>query len=202
MSVQIKICGLFRTEDAQAANAAMPDYAGFVFVESSRRNVAPELAARLRAALHPAIRTVGVFVNAPLWQISALYQKGLFSIAQLHGGEDALFVKALRSACPGLSIWQAYKMETETDRQNAQKSAADLVLLDGGAGEGKAFRWELAEHFPRPFFLAGGLTPDTIPLAAARLRPQGVDLSSGVETDGRKDAEKIMAAVAAARRQV
>jgi phosphoribosylanthranilate isomerase len=200
MSVRIKICGLFRMEDAQAVNAAMPDYAGFVFAESSRRNVTAELAGRLRAAIRPAIRTVGVFVNAPLWQIAALYRSGLFSVAQLHGGEDGLFADAMRTACPGLLIWQAYKMRTETDRQNALRSHADLVLLDGGAGEGRAFPWALAERFNRPFILAGGLTPDTIPQAIARLRPYGVDLSSGVETDGVKDAEKIRSAVAAARR--
>ena len=199
--VKIKICGLFRPEDAQAVNAAMPDYAGFVFCEASRRYVTPEAARALRVELHGDVQTVGVFVDAPIGQIIELYSGEIISIAQLHGGEDSGYIKAMRSLLPGLTIWQAFKVRTADDLKAAAESAADLVLLDGGAGEGKAFDWSLIQAFPRPFILAGGLTPETIPGAIERLQPFAVDLSSGVETGGVKDPQKIMAAVRAARRQ-
>jgi phosphoribosylanthranilate isomerase len=199
MNVQIKICGLFRREDAHAVNAALPDYAGFVFFEKSRRNVSSELARDIRAALDEHIPTVGVFVNAPAEQIAALYQDGIISIAQLHGGEDNAEIESLRRRAPGLAIWQAFKVRTAADLETAAQSAADTVLLDGGAGEGRVFDWALADTFPRPFILAGGLTPETIPEAVQTLRPFAVDLSTGVETDGIKDPQKIQAAVRAAR---
>lgn len=199
MNVKIKICGLFRLEDAQAVNAALPDYAGLVFCESSRRYVTPVLARELRAALSRDIRTVGVFVNAPIDRIEELYSEGILSIAQLHGSEDTAYVEALRTLLPALDLWQAFKVADEPSLAKAARSKADRVLLDGGAGGGKAFSWALADGFPRPFILAGGLTPETIPAAIARLHPFAVDVSSGVETDGVKDSRKIMAAVRAAR---
>lgn len=197
---RIKICGLFRPEDARAVNAAMPEYAGFVFCETSRRRVTPDMARSLRAALHADIRTVGVFVDAPIGRIADLYADQTISVAQLHGGEDAAYIGALRDACPTLEIWQAFQVRTAGDVAKAASSAADLVLLDGGTGEGKAFDWALVRGFPRPFILAGGLTPETIPGALARLGPFAVDISSGVETGGMKDADKITATVRAARR--
>jgi phosphoribosylanthranilate isomerase len=199
--VKIKICGLFRIEDARTVNAAMPDYAGFIFCEKSRRFVTAGPAAQIRAALHPDIRTVGVFADAPAAYIQQLYGAGIVSVAQLHGGEDDAYVAELRQRLPAMEIWQAFKIRTAGNLAAAINSAADRVLLDGGAGEGKPFAWSLAEGFPRPFILAGGLTPETIPEAIARLRPYAVDLSTGVETDGVKDAHKILAAVRAARRQ-
>ena len=198
--VQIKICGLFRPEDARAVNAALPEYAGFVFCETSRRRVTPETARSLRAALHDSIRTVGVFADAPVERIVPLYADGTITVAQLHGGEDAAYIGALRELCPALEIWQAFKVRTADDVTSAANSAADRVLLDGGAGGGQAFDWALIRGFPRPFILAGGLTPETIPEAIARLRPFAVDISSGVETDSIKDDQKITAAVRAARR--
>ncbi|MBE0601883.1 MAG: phosphoribosylanthranilate isomerase, partial [Firmicutes bacterium] len=121
------------------------------------------------------------------------------SVAQLHGIEDDLTVAALRKAAPGLIIWQAFKLRSAGNLPRAAQSLADLVLLDGGAGEGKVFDWRLAAAFPRPFILAGGLTPEIIPEAIRTLHPVMVDLSTGVETDGVKDPAKIRAAVRAAR---
>lgn len=198
--VQIKICGLFRLEDASAVNAAQPDYAGFVFYAKSKRFVTPGLAKALRAAIDPSIRTAGVFVDAPIEQIVKLYQSGIISVAQLHGGEDDKYIAVLRKAAPGMEIWQAFKVRTADDLNRAAQSPADRVLLDGGAGNGKAFDWVLAASFPRPFILAGGLTPETIPEAIVALWPAMVDLSTGVETSGVKDPDKIQAAVRAARR--
>jgi hypothetical protein len=95
--IKIKICGLFREEDAAYANEAKPDYAGFVFAES-RRKVSPALAARLRRLLDSDIVPVGVFVNASLGDITALYRDGIIDIVQLHGDEDAAYIARLREA--------------------------------------------------------------------------------------------------------
>ena len=122
------------------------------------------------------------------------------TVAQLHGGEDAAYIAALRRRAAEMEIWQAFQIRSGYDLVAAAASRADLVLLDGGAGAGKTFDWALAEKFPRPFILAGGLTPETIPEAIARMHPYSVDVSSGVETDGFKDGAKIRAAVEAARK--
>lgn len=197
---KVKICGLFRLADAAAVNTAMPDYAGFVFCEKSRRNVTPSLAGAIRAELYKTIVSVGVFVNAPLERIETLYRQGVIAVAQLHGTEDDAYLAVLRTRLPALEIWQAFRVTTAESLLAAAKSTADRVLLDGGAGQGKPFSWQLAKQFPRPYILAGGLTPENIPKAIRRLHPYAVDLSSGVETDGVKDAGKIAAAVHAARR--
>jgi phosphoribosylanthranilate isomerase len=198
--VKIKICGLTRPEDVRAVNAAMPDYAGFIFYEKSRRFITPEQAARLRTALHGDIRTVGVFVDAPIGQIIGFLANEIITLVQLHGSEDNSYINTLRSLLPKLTIWQAFKIRSADDLSAAAESAADLVLLDGGAGEGRLFNWSLAQDFPQPFILAGGLTPENIPEAIVTLQPYAVDLSTGVETDGVKNADKIKAAVRAARR--
>ena len=197
--VQIKLCGLFRPEDVAAVNAAKPDYVGFVFYEKSKRLVTPGLAWELRQSIDQNIRTVGVFVSAAIAEIAALYKNQTISVAQLHDVGDDLTIAALRKTAPGLEIWQAFKVRTADDLQRAAESPADQVLLDGGAGDGKVFNWELAAAFPRPFILAGGLTPENIPEAIAKLHPVMVDLSTGVETDGVKDPDKMLAAVRAAR---
>ncbi len=199
MKTAIKICGLFRPEDAAAVNAAMPDYVGFVFYAKSKRYIIPGLAKELRALIDERIRTAGVFVGASVAEIAAIYQSGTISVAQLHGIEDDLTIATLRKAAPGLEIWQAFKVYSKSDLTRAAQSQADQVLLDGGAGEGKPFDWQLANDFPRPFIAAGGLTPETIPKAIRTLHPMMVDLSTGVETNGVKDPAKILAAVQAAR---
>ncbi|NLT57918.1 MAG: phosphoribosylanthranilate isomerase [Clostridiales bacterium] len=196
---KIKICGLFRPCDAQSVNDAMPDYAGFVFDDRSRRYVAPQQAHRLREAICPGIVTVGVFVDAPQERIAALYRAQVIGVVQLHGGEGDGDIARLREALCGVEIWQAYKIRSAADRRAAEQSTADRVLLDSGSGSGRRFDWSLIEGFARPFVLAGGLTPETIPEAIARLHPDVVDISSGVESGGVKDPGKMLSAVAAAR---
>jgi len=195
---KIKICGLFRPEDAELINRALPDYAGFVFYERSRRHVSSARARELRGRIDPAVRTVGVFVDAPIERIAETYREKTISVIQLHGSEGADGIARLRDALPGAELWRAYKIRSSADLDEAEKSTADMVLLDGGAGTGARFDWDLLRGFPRPFVLAGGLTPENIPEARA-LRPYAVDLSSGVEVGGVKDGELIRAAVAAAR---
>ncbi len=197
---KIKICGLVRLCDADYVNLAMPDYAGFVFYDKSRRFVALEQARKLRAEIHPEIMTAGVFVNAPLEQIALLCKEGIISIIQLHGSEDDEYIAQLRALVPGVKIWKAFQIRKESDLQAAAKSTADMVLLDSGGGTGLQFDWSLIQGFPRPLILAGGLTPENMAEAIGRLHPYALDVSTGVETDGFKNLHKIIAAVEAARR--
>lgn len=139
-------------------------------------------------------------MNQPVETVAELLNDGTISIAQLHGQEGAAYIAALRSAAPGHPVWKAFKVRGPEDLEAANASPADLVILDNGYGTGAAFDWSLAGGVTRPYLLAGGLTPENIPDAICRLHPFGVDVSSGVETDQRKDFAKIMAAVSVAKR--
>ncbi|MDU7336687.1 MAG: phosphoribosylanthranilate isomerase [Clostridium sp.] len=194
---KIKICGIFCPCDADYVNKAMPDYAGFVFYEKSHRNVTMQQAEQLRKCIHSSIPAVGVFVNAPQEQIATLCHEGVIQIIQLHGGESKEYIDELKLRIPGVPIWQAFRVRAIEDLQMAEKSTADLILLDNGYGTGEAFDWSLISGMSRPFVLAGGLTPQNIPQAIARFAPFMVDISSGVETDKQKDPVKILSAVAA-----
>ena len=133
--------------------------------------------------------------------VTDLLNRGIISIAQLHGGEDEDYTAALRAAAPGKEIWKAFQVHEPADLERAIVFPADRILLDSGQGTGRTFDWSLLRHFPRAYLLAGGLDPENLPEAIRTLRPYGVDLSSGVETDGLKDFTKIQAAVAAAREE-
>jgi Phosphoribosylanthranilate isomerase len=196
---KIKICGIKRECDAIMLNRAAPDYAGFVFYEGSRRFVSADMALRLRELTKPEIKTVGVFVNAPVEIISDLYGSRIIDIVQLHGDEDEEYISGLRRVSEGTEVWKAYKVRSQRDIEEAAKSSADMVLLDNGYGTGERFDWGFIRGFPRPFILAGGLTPENIGQAIEKLHPFAVDVSSGVETLGVKDEDKILAAVKAVR---
>ena len=196
---KIKLCGLFRPEDIEAANRLKPDYAGFVFAPGSPRQVTPSQASRLRAALDPSIRAVGVFVNEDPETVAQLLAAGIIDLAQLHGRESPSYLRLLM-AFSGRPIIQAFRIRGAEDLARANQSAADHLLLDAGAGEGRAFDWTLLHGFRQPYLLAGGLTPETVADAVRTLRPWGVDVSSGIETNGTKDPEKMAAFVAAVRR--
>lgn len=195
--VAIKLCGLTRRCDAVWANECRPEYVGFVFARS-RRCVRDEQAAQLRQVLRPDIEAVGVFVNEPIDHIAALVQRGIIQLVQLHGTEDASYVQALRRAV-SVPIIQAYSIHCRDDMKKALQSTAEFILLDHGAGgTGQPFDWTLICSVNRPYFLAGGLSPDTA-ADAVRLRPYGVDVSSGIETNGVKDREKMRAFVSQVR---
>ena len=199
---KIKICGLYRPQDIEYVNAARPDWCGFIInFPRSHRNLAPDQVRALRAELAPGITPVGVFVDSPVEDAAALLNDGTITVAQLHGHEDDGYIAALRALAPGCTVWKAFKVRDAADLAAANASAADMVLLDNGYGTGAAFDWSLTQGVTRPYILAGGLTPENIPGAIARLRPYGLDISSGVETDKKKDFTKIMAAVAAARKE-
>ena len=196
----IKLCGLSRPQDIQAANRLKPDFIGFVFAPKSKRYVSPKKAEELKALLDPGIRAVGVFVNEPLETVAQLLDRGVIDLAQLHGGEDEDYVRALQ-ARTGKPVIRAFRVATAEDVRQAEESCADCILLDSGAGTGTVFDWDLLRAARRPYFLAGGLGPDNVARAVEQLHPSGVDVSSGIETDGKKDPAKMAAFVAAVRKE-
>ena len=198
---KIKICGLRRPEDIAYVNEAKPDFAGFIIdVPKSRRNVPREKVRELTALLSPEILPVGVFVNAPMETILSLVTDGTLKAVQLHGQESQSYLEELKKQV-AVPLIRAVSIRSPEDLTEAEKSPADFVLLDNGAGgTGETFDWSLLSSFDRPFFLAGGLRLENITEAVSRFHPYALDLSSGVETDGYKDKEKIIAAVAAVRR--
>lgn len=197
---KIKICGLSRPCDIEYVNEAKPDFCGFIInVPKSKRNVSPDTVRQLVKNLSPDVKPVGVFVNAPMDEIAALTEDGTLAYVQLHGKEDEAYIAALREKIH-VPIIQAFKVSCPEDVANAQQSSADYILLDNGSGgTGKTFDWSHLRDITRPYILAGGLGPDNLGLAVSQLVPWGVDLSSGVETDGFKDNNKVLAAVQAVR---
>lgn len=188
---KIKLCGLSRPGDIETANELLPEYIGFVFAPKSRRFVSPEQAAELKKHLHPSIQAVGVFVNESPETVADLLLQGIINIAQLHGDEDEDYIRHLRTLT-GQPIIKAFRIETKHDAVAAEQSAADFILLDSGSGgTGSTFDWKLLSELKRPYFLAGGLSPDNISQALATLHPYAVDVSSGIETDGKKDKSKM-----------
>ena len=196
---KLKLCGLARICDIEAANRLNPEYIGFVFAKKSRRYVDPAQARKLRAGLNKGISPVGVFVNESPEAIADLVRSGIIDVVQLHGSEDEDFLRKLREliSCP---IIKAFSVKTPQDVRIACESSADLILLDsGGGGTGTVFDWDLLEPIRRPWFLAGGLSPENAADAIRRLAPYGVDVSSGIETDGVKDIQKMSDFVRAVR---
>lgn len=199
--MKIKLCGLTRPCDIEAVNELQPDYIGFVFAKKSRRYVSPEKAEELKAMLAPGIQAVGVFVNEEPERIVSLLEAGTIDVAQLHGQEGEREIRRLRELTDHPLI-QAFRIDTEQDVERANASTADYVLLDSGAGgTGTVFDWDLLQAIRRPYFLAGGLDTENLGTVKAKLNPYGIDVSSGIETDGYKDKEKMTAFVAAARKE-
>ncbi len=195
---KIKFCGLSRP-DIRAANALKPEYIGFVFAPGSRRYVTPEQAASLKLLLNPGIRTVGVFVDGKPETVADLLNRGTIHLAQLHGSEDEAYIGRLR-ALTDKPIIKACRVVTADDVAAAFQSTADYILFDSGAGTGTAFDWSLIRDVRRPYFLAGGLSPDNAAQAVKCLNPYALDVSSGIETDGVKDEGKMKAFAAAVRK--
>lgn len=196
---RIKLCGLSRPCDIEAANVLQPEYIGFVFAPKSRRYVTPERAADLKRLLAPGIRAVGVFVGEAPETVAQLLGSGVIDMAQLHGDEDDAYIGRLKRLTDR-PIIKAFRVENEACMAEAEHSPVDLVLLDSGAGTGKAFDWRFIRNIRRPYFLAGGLDACSVREAVRMLHPFAVDVSSGIETDGRKDEKKMAAFVAAVRK--
>ena len=197
---KIKMCGLSRLCDIDAANELKPEYVGFVFAKKSRRYLAPEQAAKLKKMLARDIRAVGVFVDEKPEIVAGLLDNGTIDIAQLHGAESEQYIKKLRQLTDKPLI-RAFRIQSAADIDDADNSSADYVLLDSGAGTGSVFDWGLIRNIRRSYFLAGGLAPDNVGNAVNNLHPFAVDVSSGIETDGVKDKLKMAAFVAAVRKE-
>ena len=198
---QVKLCGLRRPEDIEGANSLKPEYIGFVFARKSKRYVEPETAASLKEALDSTIKAVGVFVNEELSVVEYLLKKHVIDVAQLHGSESDEYIKALKKST-GKTVIQAFKIKSQEDVDVAVKSPADYILLDAGAGDGVTFDWSIVKGIDRPFFLAGGLDPSNVSDAIKSVHPFAVDVSSGIETDGFKDIDKMTAFVTAVRKEL
>lgn len=195
---KIKLCGLSRLEDIEIANELCPEYVGFVFAPESKRYVTPAQAEELRGALSKEILAVGVFVNEDYKAVAELLNAGIIDVAQLHGGETDAYIQILH-AKTNKPIIKTFKHQYIA---LANDSLGDYVMIDSGKGSGRAFNWNLLKDIRREYFLAGGLTPKNVGYAIERLHPFAVDVSSGIETDGRKDAAKMREFVRAVRGDV
>ncbi len=188
--MKVKICGLSRPADIEAVNQYQPDYAGFIInFPKSHRNCTPEQVQALHAQLSDSIPAVGVTVNQPLETVAALLEQGVIDIAQLHGQEDEAYICELKRRT-GKPVWKAFRIRSANDLDAARASSADMILLDNGYGTGETFDWTLVRDIGRPFILAGGLCESNIS-DAAKMQPDAMDISSGVETNRVKDPKKI-----------
>ena len=152
----------------------------------------------MREALADGIPLVGVFVNPTLQEVLAWVQAGLIDWVQLHGQESESLIRQVQRES-GLPVIKAFTVHTAEELHQAADSPAEHLLLDSGTGTGKAFDWRLLAGFQRPYLLAGGLHPENVGEAIQQLSPWGVDTSSGIETEGWQDPEKMRRFVAAAR---
>lgn len=192
---KIKICGLTRVQDIEYVNEALPDYIGFVFAES-RRKISPDAALQLKNLLNPKIKAVGVFVNESINTISSICNAGIIDIVQLHGDEDKKYIASLHKYIDNPVI-KALKVKGSDSLEKAEHFNCDFLLLDSFSdkeygGTGKPFDWELVKSINKPFFLAGGICSENAKAALLSLKPYCLDASSGVETNGFKDKNKIL----------
>jgi tryptophan synthase beta chain len=190
---KIKICGLKREEDINIVNKFKPDYIGFVFAKSPRK-IDFNKALKLKSLLNNDILSVGIFVDEKIDKIIEGFSKGIFEIVQLHGEENNQYIKKLKNESfeknkKNLKIIKAIEIKDNFDLEEFQD--IDYYLLDSGKGSGKIFNWNLIQNINKPFFLAGGLNENNIKEAIFKIKPFAVDISSGVETNGFKDENKI-----------
>ncbi|NLW11779.1 MAG: phosphoribosylanthranilate isomerase [Clostridiaceae bacterium] len=210
-ALTIKICGLTREQDVEAVSAAEADQAGFVFAPS-RRRLSILQAGFLIRKLPDSIRPVGVFVDAEPSLILEAVEKTGIRIVQLHGKEPAVYIQILRMLLPSeIEIWKSYSFAVMTEDVITEASSytagteindawqPDAWLLDSklgnqSGGTGKPFNWsEASKSLPAGrLILAGGINVENVGEAIELIRPDGVDCSSGVETDGVKDQQKII----------
>jgi phosphoribosylanthranilate isomerase len=178
-NTKIKICGLFRLCDIDCCNKEKPDYVGFVFAES-RRKLTLKTASALKENLDTRIKAVGVFVNESSEIITEIFKSGVIDLVQLHGDETDEYIESLKAGCGCQVI------------KSGRSRAADYLLFDSPKpGSGKTFDWDSIGQTDKQFFLAGGLDSSNVETAIKKLSPFAVDVSSGVESDGVKDAVKI-----------
>ncbi len=198
------MCGTTRLEDALAAVQLGVDALGFIFYRKSSRYVAPAAVASIIDRLPPFVDRVGVFVNAPLAEVVQTAAAGL-SYLQLHGEESPDYCREIRARLPFLGIIKAIRVGEESrGASSAFAPYGDCVnafLLDTyvkgeSGGTGMVFDWSIIAtlQLRRPVILAGGLGPENVAMALAEVRPYGVDINSGVESQpGMKDHHRLRA---------
>ena len=195
---KIKICGLRRECDIKYANKLKLDYIGYVFWQNSKRYVTAEQAAALTDKLDKDIMPVGVFVDEKPQRVAQLVSDGIIKVIQLHGHENEDYIRQIRNMTDA-PIIKAFKIRSLEDIERAKTFPSDFILLDNGYGTGQTFDWQLISEVDRLFFLAGGINADNAAQAVNTFHPYAVDVSSGVETDGYKDFEKMQAFIQACR---
>ena len=202
---KVKMCGISKVETIPAVVEAKPDYMGLVFA-SSKRQVTVEQAKTLVEALHKqckaqndtvSIKTVGVFVNETLDNLVTIANEANLDVVQLHGDEDEAFIQSLKERT-NVEVWKAIQIRSAADAAAWIDSSADMLLFDAyhkdeRGGTGDVFDWSCLDTFERPFMLAGGIDSTNVARAIRTVRPYGIDISSGIETNGVKDDEKITA---------
>lgn len=209
---KVKMCGISKVETIPAVVEAKPDYMGLVFA-SSKRQVTVDQAKTLVEELHKQytkrynngaeqsnddeIKTVGVFVNETLENLVSIAKEANLDAVQLHGDEDEAFIQSLKERT-NVEVWKAVQIRSAADAEAWIDSSADMLLFDAyhkdeRGGTGEVFDWSCLDEFERPFMLAGGIDSTNVARAIRTVRPYGIDISSGIETDGVKDDEKIKA---------
>lgn len=209
---KVKMCGISKVETIPAVVEAKPDYMGLVFAPS-KRQVTVDQAKTLVEELHKQytkrynngaeqsnndeIKTVGVFVNETLDNLVSIATETNLDAVQLHGDEDEAFIQSLKGRT-NVEIWKAVQIRSAADAEAWIDSSADMLLFDAyhkdeRGGTGEVFDWSCLDVFERPFMLAGGIDSTNVARAIRTVRPYGIDISSGIETEGVKDNEKIKA---------
>ena len=202
---KVKMCGISKVETIPAVVEAKPDYMGLVFAPS-KRQVTVEQAKILIEELHKqcinhydtkVVKTVGVFVNETLDNLVRIADTANLDAVQLHGDEDETFIQSLKERT-NVEVWKAVQIRTAADAEKWIDSSADMLLFDAyhkdeRGGTGEVFDWSSLDEFERPFMLAGGIDSTNVARAIRTVRPYGIDISSGIETNGVKDDEKIKA---------
>ena len=209
---KVKMCGISKVETIPAVVEAKPDYMGLVFAPS-KRQVTVDQAKILVEELHRGyakkygsdtehdkngtIKTVGVFVNETVENLVTIANEANLDAVQLHGDEDEAFIQSLKERT-NVEVWKAIQIRTAADTEKWIDSSADMLLFDAyhkdeRGGTGEVFDWSSLDAFERPFMLAGGIDSTNVARAIRTVRPYGIDISSGIETNGVKDDEKITA---------
>lgn len=209
---KVKMCGISKVETIPAVVEAKPDYMGLVFAPS-KRQVTVDQAKTLVEELHrgyaqkygsdtehdknDTIKTVGVFVNETVDNLITIANEANLDAVQLHGDEDEAFIQSLKERT-NVEVWKAIQIRTAADTEKWIDSSADMLLFDAyhkdeRGGTGEVFDWSSLDAFERPFMLAGGIDSTNVARAIRTVRPYGIDISSGIETNGVKDDEKITA---------
>ena len=202
---KIKMCGISKVETIPAIIDAKPDYMGLVFAPS-KRQVTVEQAKTLVEELHKqyavrynseTIKAVGVFVNETVENLLKIAEEVKLDVIQLHGDEDESFIQILKEQS-NVEVWKAVQVRSAADAEKWIDSSADMLLFDAyhkdeRGGTGEVFDWSSLDEFERPFMLAGGIDSTNVARATRTVRPYGLDISSGIETNGVKDNEKMKA---------